>query len=362
MINKIIILLLFNFIIVKAFPIGMLYENVYLNDYINNYEDYIGNYEDYVEYKILFNKYQTTFNRQYNNNDYIIHFKNFMKNNKLIDTQNSLNHKSWTAGWSDMSDKTIDNFNIVDKNYEMDKYHQYNVSSIKSLPKYIDWTNQLVSEVKNQNNYGSSWLFSGIGSLEGLYSKLYGKLINLSLQNLIDCIITKYDCDNQNITNNTINYNTIITNNHIMKYVIENGINTEQNYSYTGYKGKCKYSPYTHINNIKVTDIIHIKPGDTDGLLHAIATVGPIATSICIDEDFLNYKFGIYNSTKCDKNKLTHGVLIVGYGQIDNIPYYIIKNSWGTDWGINGYALLCAHDPNIMGISNNALFPIGKLI
>lgn len=59
-----------------------------------------------------------------------------------------------------------------------------------------------------------------------------------------------------------------------------------------------------------------------------------------IDADLLNlYRGGIMHppTRRCPPSRIDHGVLIVGYGVENEIPYWLIKNSWGPEWGENGY-------------------------
>jgi len=51
----------------------------------------------------------------------------------------------------------------------------------------------------------------------------------------------------------------------------------------------------------------------------------------------MSYETGIYDDVSCGTN-LNHAVLVVGYGTSDDgVEYWLVKNSWGTDWGDNGY-------------------------
>ncbi len=59
----------------------------------------------------------------------------------------------------------------------------------------------------------------------------------------------------------------------------------------------------------------------------------PTTVAIEADEDFQFYKSGILNSKSCGSSDLDHAVLAVGYMDDGINKYYIIKNSWGTDWG-----------------------------
>ncbi|VDP74624.1 unnamed protein product [Schistosoma mattheei] len=67
---------------------------------------------------------------------------------------------------------------------------------------------------------------------------------------------------------------------------------------------------------------------------------------------------GIYESKYCSSSLLNHAVLVVGYGTEHNKDYWLIKNSWGDKWGMNGYIKLRRNKHNMCGIATNASFPI----
>lgn len=101
--------------------------------------------------------------------------------------------------------------------------------------------------------------------------------------------------------------------------------------------------------------------GNEDDLKAALATVGPI--SIAIDASKLDFNFyigGIYYNAKCKtkNDDLDHAVLVVGYGSENGHDYWLVKNSWGTSWGLKGYIKMSRNRDNNCGIATAGCYPI----
>ena len=106
-----------------------------------------------------------------------------------------------------------------------------------------------------------------------------------------------------------------------------------------------------------ITGIITIPQDNVALLQDALLSVGPISVAIDAEDDFQFYKSGIYESTSCSQTELDHAVTAVGFGETpQGKKYYIIKNSWGTDWGEDGYIYFSADIPNMCGIAHDACY------
>lgn len=222
----------------------------------------------------------------------------------------------------------------------------------QEAPIQVDWrTKGYVTAVKSQKQCGSCWAFSAVGSLEGAHFNKTQQLVSLSEQNLVDCSSKE---GNNGCKGGIMN--------RAFKYVRDNhGIDTQDSYPYLGEKGACLYNA-TNMG-ATLTSWTNIKKGSEVELALAVAQVGPI--SVAIDaghKSFQHYKEGVYRIKTCSSTNLDHGVLLVGYGleEVDRETqnYWIVKNSWGKSWGMQGYMKMAKDFENMCGIATRASFPI----
>jgi len=222
-------------------------------------------------------------------------------------------------------------------------------AALRDLPVTVNWTAKgVVTGIKDQGQCGSCWAFSATGSMEGAWAITRGKLYSMSEQQLVDC---SGSYGNQGCEGGWMDW--------AFKYVIANGIEQETSYQYVAWDQKCRYNKSAVVASI--IGYYNTPQKNETALAYYVATVGPISVAIDASHNgFQFYEGGIYYQAFCSQNQLDHGVLVVGYGVYGkhNDQYWIVKNSWGYDWGMNGYIWMAKNNTNMCGIASAASFPV----
>ena len=204
----------------------------------------------------------------------------------------------------------------------------------------IDWREKgAVTPVKNQASCGSCWAFSATGSLEGGNFVANGKLISLSEQQLVDC-----DPQSSGCGGGLMDY--------AFEYVMAHGLCTEEDYPYHAKDEDCKDDKCE--SAIKISGYEEVPSYDGAALKQAVSKA-PVSVAVEADSAvFQMYKTGVVDSTACGTS-LNHGVLAVGY----TADYWIVKNSWGPNWGDKGYIKIAYKETGagICGINQMNSYP-----
>lgn len=314
----------------------------------------------------LFNKFKKTHDKQYlTGTEHSLRFSIFKKNLDTIEKHNSeysLGMHTYRLGINHFADMSPEEFRSKYLGTRL-SYRQNTTKSLttfQSLPSWmnvpqdIDWRKHgIVTPVKNQEQCGSCWAFSTTGSLEGAHARASGNLVSLSEQQLVDC--------SSQYGNNGCNGGLM---DNAFEYIFKNGgLDTEASYPYFADEEKCHFKK----RNVGSTcsGFVDVKQGNEGALKEALATVGPVSIAIDVTEDkFMLYRDGVFFDEECsnEPDQLNHGVLIVGYGT-DTVngksaDYWIVKNSWSTKWGEDGYIRMARNNENMCGVATSASYPL----
>jgi C1A family cysteine protease len=238
---------------------------------------------------------------------------------------------------------------------EIKKMNGFKMSETANNTKIFDETNNAdsldwrakgaVTPVKDQGQCGSCWSFSTTGALEGAHFVKTGALVSLSEQNLVDCSWLNHGCNGGSMDL-------------AFMYTEKHHLETEANYPYTATSGlfKCKYdAAKASVGATTYTDVTK----NSAAQFKAALQHGPVSVAIEADQSvFHQYTGGIISGKACGTS-LDHGVLAVGYGSENGTNFYIVKNSWTTKWGENGFVRIAIEDgAGVCGIQMQASQPV----
>jgi len=300
-----------------------------------------------------FADFMQTYNKAYPANELSRRHAIFQENLRVIEETNAQNLSYW-LGVNEYTDLTWEEFK---SQYLMAPQHcSATVGSYQprgvSPNAGVDWrTKGVVTPVKNQGGCGSCWAFGTTGAVESAWALSTGQLLGLSEQQLVDCAgaFGNMGC-NGGLPSQAFEY---------IRHA--GGIQRSTDYTYTGRDGRCRADPTKFAAH--VTGEVNITEGAETELYDAITNVGPVAIAFQVVSDFQSYRGGVYDSTRCRSGAMdvNHAVLTVGYDQdaASGKPYWIVKNSWGTSFGLQGYFYM-VRNKNMCGIATCASYPLVK--
>ncbi|CAJ0571882.1 unnamed protein product, partial [Mesorhabditis spiculigera] len=194
-----------------------------------------------------------------------------------------------------------------------------------------DWrATQAVNPIRNQGSCGSCWAFASVAAIEiqsnFLNKRTGAKRRAYSEQHLLNCV-----------AGNTCNGGWPIT---AMTYAKTKGLARAVNQKYTGKIVAC---PKKLAVDKPVANVLDMT-GKLAQMQSYVQNTGPITAAFYVCNDFYMYTGGVYR-TQCtyDNPEFVggHAVAIIGFGTTaDGIDYWLVRNSWGVNWGINGYFMI----------------------
>jgi C1A family cysteine protease len=280
-----------------------------------------------------FQKFTQDFNKSYDSmEEYMAAFANFQVNFRV--QMNHVHHheghdsgmtKFWDMSFEDFS-KTYLNLNVPSLEKFLKKATPYVAKSKVNAPDTHDWRDHgAVGDVKDQGSCGSCWAFSIVGNLEGIYQIKHGQFKQFSEQQIVDCDKKDSACGG-----GWMEWG--------MQYIQQaGGIETTQDYPYKGVQQTCKFDK-TKIAAVVTGNHFVAKTKDEKEMKEMLFSNGPLSVAINANPLF-SYRTGIVDLTpsQCNPAGLNHGVTLVGYGTENGKDYWVLKNSWNSNWGEKGF-------------------------
>ena len=257
------------------------------------------------------------------------------------------------SSYDDLMKKTLDKKQIMDYDFKALKQvlqnPTYYVDKYNNISNSLNWY-QYISDVKDQGPCGSCWAFSTTGALEGYMRANNYNVTRLSEQELVDCSYENYGCGG-GLMHLAFDY-----------IISEKGMSSNDVYPYTARDGSCKCKEVKQCNcdndscdcdcdhKTNMTLITEHVPGSniSDFMFTIPRSISDLMASlkyspISIALDASPFEFRFYDSGVIDidperSSSINHAVLLVGYDHDEEGPYWIIQNSWGKEWGDNGFA------------------------
>ncbi|KAK9294682.1 hypothetical protein QLX08_010799 [Tetragonisca angustula] len=289
--------------------------------------------KDEALFEVFIKKFEKTYDSADEKRD---RFKIFKQNLKIIKDLQTFEQGTAVYGITMFSDLTPKEFKTRHLGLRTELKHENEIPLREAeipdvpLPSNFDWRDHgVVTPIKDQGQCGSCWAFSVTGNVEGQYAIKHNQLLSLSEQELVDCDTLDEGCNGGYMENAYKSIERL------------GGLELESDYPYDAKNEECHF--LEDKAKVQIVSAVNIT-SDEKKMAQWLIKNGPI--SIGINANAMQFYIGGVShpfNFLCNPKNLDHGVLIVGYGVSKyplfhkELPYWIIKNSWGPRWGEHGY-------------------------
>jgi len=266
---------------------------------------------------ILSKAYKSSFGKSYESEaEESRRYEVFMQNMQMAAELNA-DESDAEYGMTVMSDRFPEEINT---HLEIPEHIVREDIPIVEAPTSFDARNKgWVPAVRNQGQCGSCWAFATAAVMEINYAKKHGgSPLVLSEQQIVDCDTSNSGCGGgwpiQAAT------------------YAKRGLMLDADYPYTARAGTCRYvASKTKVSTSTTGDI----SGNVNSMKDAVYNNGAIVVLLNADKMQV-YSSGIMDASNCPA-RTAHAVVVVGWGVSGSTEYWIVRNSWGSYWGENGY-------------------------
>eukprot|EP00931_Biecheleriopsis_adriatica_P027233 TRINITY_DN1640_c0_g1_i2.p1 TRINITY_DN1640_c0_g1~~TRINITY_DN1640_c0_g1_i2.p1 ORF type:complete len:495 (+),score=92.64 TRINITY_DN1640_c0_g1_i2:202-1485(+) len=287
----------------------------------------------------------------------------FEERAREVAAQNARPGSSWVAGFNDLTDATPEELrSLLGYNKALRGFSEDIIEGAASrslaehgrrrrrrklgLPKSVDWRRSVpavVTPVKRQGGCGSCWAFAAAETIESHTAISTGILTSLSPEELNDCTPNPRQCGGSGGCSGAVvqlAYNYTIS---------AGGLAGIWNYPYQSGFGEspaCQNGSdgtFRMPRRASITGYRGLPQNDAAALMEAVATKGPIAVSVDAT-DWWMYQQGIFDSCNHSAPNINHAVVLDGYGTENGTDYWLVRNSWGFEFGEAGYIRLRRYD------------------
>ncbi|XP_015247610.1 PREDICTED: cathepsin O-like [Cyprinodon variegatus] len=236
--------------------------------------------------------------------------------------------QSATYGINQFSDLSQMEFRDVYLRAESSRAPGFTGRTRMGLPAKFDWRDKgVVAPVQNQLECGSCWAFSAVGAIQSVHAMGASQLEQLSVQQVLDCSYENKGCNGGSPS-------------HTLAWLKQSRVKlvSRSEYPYKAKTGICHFFPQSHEGVAVKNYSLHSFSGQEEAMMGQLVQFGPLA-AVVDAVSWQDYLGGIIQH-HCSSQWSNHAVLVVGYDTTGDIPYWIVQNSWGTEWGDQGYVYI----------------------